>query len=99
MSLIERDVSNRVNGLLENLREPNLVEDPRVTIPVVEPMLELPYALHCSIHLLVPMENHGLGDSVYLPDSELRVEGSDVRSDRSCFTCHLSLNIFDPEAF
>ena len=86
-----------MNGLLEKPREPNLIEDPRVTVPVVELILELPFALHRSIHLLVPTEYHGLGDSVCLPDSELRIEGSEVCIERDSFTCLLLLNRFGTE--
>ena len=81
---------------MENPLDPTLL---KITVPVVEPILELAYALHRSIHLLVPTECHDPGEIVCFPDLELRIEGSDVCIDCDCFTCHLSLNIFDPEAF
>ena len=74
-----------MNALLELFCEFDLVEeDPRIVVLVVEPILEFPYALHSSIHLLVPAE-HYEGCACL---SDLRIKRSDVNYD--CFTFFVS---------
>lgn len=62
-----------VDALFEIFRKLDLVEEhPRIMVFVVEPVLKLPDAFHCTVHLLVPTEHYEGG----VRSSELRIEGS-----------------------